>query len=39
MNGLVVLGLPDSAQQGVKGLVFLIAVAISFERANIAVIK
>lgn len=39
MNGLVIWGLNDLVQQGVKGAIFLIAVALSFERDNIAVIK
>lgn len=39
MNGLVIWGLNDLVQQGVKGVIFLIAVALSFERGNIAVIK
>ncbi len=39
MNGLVIWGLNDLVQQGVKGAIFLIAVALSFERENIAVIK
>lgn len=39
MNGLVIWGLNDLVQQGVKGAIFLVAVALSFERGNIAVIK
>lgn len=39
MNGLVIWGLNDLVQQGVKGAIFLIAVGLSFERGNIAVIK
>ena len=39
MNGLVIWGLNDLVQQGVKGVIFLVAVALSFERGNIAVIK
>lgn len=38
-NGLIIWGINDNVQQGVKGIIFLIAVAISFERENIAVIK
>lgn len=39
MNGLVVWGISDTLQQGVKGVIFLLAVAMSFERENLAVIK
>ncbi|MFV0411879.1 MAG: ABC transporter permease, partial [Oscillospiraceae bacterium] len=39
MNGLVVWGIGDTLQQGVKGIIFLVAVAMSFERENLAVIK
>lgn len=39
MNGLVVWGISDTLQQGVKGVIFLVAVTLSFERENLEVIK
>lgn len=38
-NGLIIWGINDSLQQGIRGAIFLIAVAISFERQGIAYIK
>jgi Ribose/xylose/arabinose/galactoside ABC-type transport systems, permease components len=38
-NGLIIWGVNDSVQQGVKGVILLAAVALSFERSNVDVIK
>ncbi len=38
-SGMTIMGLSVSNQQLVKGLVFLIAIAISFDRKNVKVIK
>lgn len=38
-NGLVLINLNAEIQQLIKGLIFIIAVAISFDRKNAAVIK
>ena len=38
-NGLVLWGLSDTVQQGIKGVVFLLSVALSFEREGVSVIK
>ncbi|MFA6857346.1 MAG: ABC transporter permease [Treponema sp.] len=38
-NGLIIWGINDSIQQGVKGVILLIAVALSFERENAITIK
>jgi ribose transport system permease protein len=39
INGLVVIGVAVLAQQVIKGILFVIAVAISFDRKNAMVIK
>ena len=38
-SGLTILNIPANTQQIVKGILFIIAVAISFDRKNTAVIK
>ncbi|MDR0908279.1 MAG: ABC transporter permease [Spirochaetaceae bacterium] len=38
-NGLLVMGIDISAQQVIKGILFVAAVAISFDRKNATVIK
>lgn len=37
-NGLVLIGVPAELQQGIKGLVLIIIVALSFDRSSAAVI-
>lgn len=39
INGLVVIDIPVMTQQVVKGILFVIAVAVSFDRKNATVIK
>ncbi len=38
-NGLVLIGLGSELQQLIKGIIFIVAVALSFDRKNTAVIK
>lgn len=38
-NGLVLMGVTAIAQQFIKGILFIVAVAVSFDRKNTAVIK
>lgn len=38
-NGLVLINLSSEVQQFIKGVIFIIAVALSFDRKNTAVIK
>lgn len=38
-NGLILMGVPSLTQQVIKGILFISAVAISFDRKNTAVIK
>ena len=38
-SGLTIMNIPANTQQIFKGLLFIIAVAISFDRKNTAVIK
>ena len=38
-NGLFLLNLNTASQQLIKGFIFIIAVALSFDRENTAVIK
>jgi ribose transport system permease protein len=39
INGLVVIDIPVMTQQVIKGILFVIAVAVSFDRKNATVIK
>lgn len=39
MNGLIVWGVSDTVQQGVKGAILLISATLSYERDNMEVIK
>lgn len=38
-NGMVLMGLNTYDKQLITGIVFLVTIAISFERKNLAVIK
>jgi ribose transport system permease protein len=38
-NGMILIGLKAELQQAVKGIIFLVAVYLSFERENVAIIK
>ena len=38
-NGMVLAGLPTYAQQGVQGLLIIIAVALALDRARLSVVK
>lgn len=38
-NGLVLMGVQSLTQQVIKGILFIVAVAVSFDRKNTAVIK
>ncbi len=38
-NGLVLIGLGSELQQLIKGIIFIVAVALSFDRKNTAIIK
>lgn len=39
MNGLIVWGISDTVQQGIKGAILLISATASYERSNMEVIK
>jgi ribose transport system permease protein len=38
-NGMVLLGVKIEIQQAIKGIIFLIAVYLSFERESVVMIK
>ncbi|NLM19292.1 MAG: ABC transporter permease [Clostridiaceae bacterium] len=39
MNGLIVWGVSDTVQQGVKGAILLVSATLSYERDNMEIIK